>query len=355
MSVTERQTKTPSHAPAVSSSGSTQGGALTARGVPAARQGQLGYNCGHRMTGIQPNAWSRTAPEAAVANPEAGRYDVAVSIVSMGDTAALAKCLTALRSAASGLATACTVIDNSREPGAVEATASAYGASVVRVEGRRGFGTNQNAVLRQLVATGAPPYVLVLNDDVLLDARALVTLVGHMEANPLAGAAAPQLLQVDGSLAPTKLDFPSLASEVMRWFAQRQMSDLCRPGWLVGACMMLRVSALAVAGVFDERFFLFYEDVDMCLRITRAGFRCDLVSEATAVHIGHQSVGPITVGSLSSREYRRSRWRYFIKHGQPLAAVLLTAASWFVVPLRRLSSAARAERAAQHRAKRLDA
>lgn len=280
----------------------------------------------------------------------AGCSDLAVSIVSMGDTKALATCLACLREAASDVSIACTVIDNSRSAGLVDAIATANGAQVVRVEGRRGFGTNHNVVLRDAIERGVARYVLVLNDDVLLEKDGLDTLVSYMDANPLTGVAAPQLLYVDGSTAPTKLRFPSLVNEVTRWVGQRQIRDTTEPGWLVGACMTFRVSALATVGVFDERFFLFYEDVDICLRLSRAGWRCDVVASASAVHVGHQSVGPITVGSLSSSEYRRSRWRYFIKHGQPGAAVLLTAASWLAAPLRPLSSAARSDRAASRRA-----
>lgn len=285
----------------------------------------------------------------AEGDPSGAAYDVVVSIISMGDAAQLSDCLEALAGAAAGLAWVCRVVDNSPSAGLVAAAATKHGAETIRVEGRRGFSTNHNTVLRPLTSTGEARYALVLNDDVLLDSGALATMVAHLDANEQAGVAAPQLLHVDRSAAPTKMAFPTLVSEIARWFSQRQLADITAPGWVVGACMLFRVAALRAVDSFDDGFFLFYEDVDVCRRITNVGYRCDLVPPATAVHVGHQSVGTITVGSLGSREYRRGRWRYFVKHRQPLAAVVLTAASWAVVPLRRFSSPSRAERRAAQR------
>jgi len=282
----------------------------------------------------------------AAGNAPAAAYDVIVSIISMGDAAQLSDCLEALAGAAAGVTWVCRVVDNGPSAGPVAEAATKHGAVTIRVEGRRGFSTNHNTVLRPLTSTGEARYALVLNDDVLLDSGALATMVAHLDSNEQAGVAAPQLLHMDRSTAPTKMVFPTLASEISRWFSQRQLADITAPGWIVGACMLFRVAALRAVDSFDDGFFLFYEDVDICLRIVNAGYRCDLVPGATAVHVGHQSVGAITVGSLGSREYRRGRWRYFVKHRQPLAAVVLTAASWVVVPLRRFSSPSRAERRA---------
>lgn len=269
----------------------------------------------------------------------------------MGDVVALERCLKAIGPAAPGLSWACWVVDNSPSEGCVRDTATKLQARPLRVEGRRGFSTNHNVVLREIVRDMVARYVLVLNDDVLLYPSALTQLVDHLDAHLRTGVAAPRLLDAAGSPVPTKVSFPSLLGEVRSWFGQRELSDLSMPGWLSGACMLFTTKAVEAVNGFDERFFLFYEDVDICLRLTRAGYTCDLVPEATALHIGHQSVGTATLGSVAVREYRRSRWSYFVKENQLLTAVLLTAASWLIAPLRHVSPIARSERRASRSAR----
>jgi GT2 family glycosyltransferase len=167
-------------------------------------------------------------------------------------------------------------------------------------------------------------YVLLLNADTLVKADALACLVNFMDAHLLVGAAGPQLLNPDGSLQPSGRNFPSTVSLVKdMWITGRQghnqyqmvgrdYSQTLAVDEVSGAAIMVRREVLNKVGLLDSNIFLFYEDVDWCYRIHKAGWQIYYVAQAQIVHYGGQSTAQI--GLRMQLEDTWSTYYYFRKH-----------------------------------------
>lgn len=236
-------------------------------------------------------------------------------------------CLRTLPAALAGLAWRVTVIDNVSGDGSLEMLATDFpDVGVVANVVRLGFGANHNQVVRRLVADGSARYVLVLNDDTELEPEAVTRMVATLDRRPDLGAVVPTVLGGDARPAATRLAYPTARS----WLRTDRfdIAELPDPeqGWLQGACLLLRVDALRQVKGFDERFFLFYEDVDLSRRLAEAGWGLGTCGEATVVHHGHATVLRPALARDTYRQGLRSRYLYFAKHEGPRPAALLSAA-----------------------------
>lgn len=287
----------------------------------------------------------------------APRTDGLVSIVLVTYQSAddLPDCLATLPQAAGALDTEVIVVDNASRDGSAD-LAEAAGATVVRNAGNPGLSTaiNQGAEL----ATGE--WLFVLNPDTELREKSIQQLVERLASDPAIGAVGPNLVQPDGTRYPTGRRFPSLVTGVLHavlvgvWPAnpatrRYHMDELDRTtaqdvDWVSGAGMMIRRDAFDAIGGFDAKYFMYFEELDFCLRLHRGGWRVVFDPEPTIMH----KVG----GSTKSAPYRkvinhhRSAVRFFTRrHSRsplvvltPLIAVLLAArcaAVLAVVALRR--------------------
>lgn len=252
--------------------------------------------------------------------------DVEISIVTLGDAARLASCLATLPQACASLAWRVTVVDNSPSGRAVAAVIdTAPFATVIRSEGRRGFGANQNLALGELVRDGRARYVLILNDDTELDPEAVTALVRHGDSHARAGVVSAGIRDSLGRAEHSFCPWPSLWEQVGRAAFPRLRPNMTRrSGWLNGACMLVRVSALRQVGLFDPSFFLFFEDSDLCLRIARAGWDLELCEEASLIHHGHQTITEPALGAEAEKQMLRSRFLFFRKHHGRVAARAVT-------------------------------
>ncbi len=129
---------------------------------------------------------------------------------------------------------------------------------------------------------------------------ALGGLVAFMDGNPDAGAAGPMLLNEDGSLQPSCGTAPSLRSEIVRKlllhrvfpdFKMRRLDHnaVRTVDWVTGACLLVRRAVVESVGALDPGIFMFYEDVEWCLRIRGAGWRIFFHPEYRVVHLGGRS------------------------------------------------------------------
>ncbi len=169
-------------------------------------------------------------------------------------------------------------------------------------------------------------YVCLLNSDTEVCPGALETLVAFMDAHPRAGACGPRLLNADGSLQPSA--HPMLTPERELWrllFLEgvRPRATYPMNKWGVaaarlaeaikGACLLLRRAALDQVGLLDESYFMYTEEVDLCYRLTQAGWQLWWVPQAEVVHHGEAS-------SRQAREEMylqlyRSKTQFFRKFG----------------------------------------
>lgn len=241
------------------------------------------------------------------------------------------------------------IIDNASGDGSFEMIAREVAArgwgegGLVRVIAspvNGGFGAGNNIGLRMMLSDGRrPDYFYLLNSDAFPDAGSTPALVAHLEAHPDAGFACSQVRGEDNYAHTTAFRFHSIAGEFVDAarlkVVERMLPDTAVPmprlvqtmqvDWCAGASMLIRRTMLDRVGLFDEDFFLYFEETDLCLRAHRAGWSCWYVVESQVVHIGSVSTGIKTKRRMPSYWYD-SRRHYFIKnHGRFHAAVALLA------------------------------
>jgi N-acetylglucosaminyl-diphospho-decaprenol L-rhamnosyltransferase len=244
-----------------------------------------------------------------LSNPQ---HDLDVVVVSYESRDFLMRCLDAW----SETAVDPLVVDNASTDGSAEA-ARAAGADVVGLAENIGFGAAANAGIER----GARPFVLVTNADAWPRAASDVdALVARAAGDEQIAAAGPKLVGIDDSPQPTLLpvasrwwlgrpavtSFPTGAAAMRRTIGPRR-----RPTYLVGAAILFRRAALEQVGSFDPSFFLFNEEVDLCLRLRAAG-RLAVVAESTFVHVGGVATRPRWQAAY--REQVRGHLRLLDKH-----------------------------------------
>lgn len=263
---------------------------------------------------------------------------VGVVTVTYASASTIADCLTALPTRALG---AVVVVDNSSPDDTVAVVESLALPGVTLVHRPNlGFGAGNNAGVAAL-----PPdveHVLFLNPDAVIAPADVETLAVYLGAHPDVAMVAPRLYKGGEAIhsagrAPTPLTEvkPLLPRALGRWLTDRRMDpayDVTGPvGAVEGACMMARRSALEAVGGFDERFFLFFEELDLARRFRERGWSVHLVAEASAEHLVAASRSTTSHGARP--ESVRSQAKFFTKWGD--AGVLrlwprVARASWWL-------------------------
>lgn len=238
--------------------------------------------------------------------------------------------LASIPDGAGGLSVETVVVDNGSADGTAAAVAARFpGARLVVNSGNAGFARAANQGWR--LARGET--VLFLNSDARLAPGAAARLHRFLVETPRAGLAGAQLAHADGSLQNAVDNVPTLATELLNKSLLRRLFPRRYPGkrsfpdrpapvpTLVGACFAARRACLEALGGFDERFFFFMEETDLCLRAWRAGWEVYLVPDARATHLQGRTAARDRVGARI--EYFRSRYTFFRKHRGRLATGLL--------------------------------
>lgn len=253
--------------------------------------------------------------------------------------------------AMAGIEGAITIVDNMSGDGSFERIAGEVAArgwdrlaTPVRVlqSGRNGgFGAGNNHGIRAgLPGGGRPDYVYLLNSDAFPAPDAIRRLRDHLEAHPETGFAGSFIHGTDGVPHRTAFRFPGVLSEfegqvrfgpVSRLLKRRIVAQpipqaTCRVDWLAGASLMMRQEVLDRIGLFDEAFFLYFEETELSLRAARAGWPTDYVVESRVAHVGSASTGMKTWSRIP-QFWLDSRLRYFtLAHGRAYAAAATLAA-----------------------------
>jgi GT2 family glycosyltransferase len=266
--------------------------------------------------------------------------DVQISLVSTNSRDLLRNCLVSLPAACDCLVWKAAVVDNASDDGTAEMVNAEFPAvALLRNTARQGFSANHNQIIRLGLERGAE-FVLVLNEDTVLEPMSVTSLVSFSRDDLSIGAAGPVIRGSDGEIQRSLFAFPTIASEVSAGFRpgrERRAGD--DSGWLNGSCVLVKLEAIREVGLLDDRFFIFFEDTDLGLRLARAGWRSSVCRQARILHLGHQVVSQPVYGDRMERQMIRSRYLYFRKHFRPSRAAL-------VMGLSKLAFAARAGKAA---------
>ncbi|WP_127106398.1 glycosyltransferase family 2 protein [Pararhodobacter zhoushanensis] len=241
-----------------------------------------------------------------------------------------------------GIEGAITVVDNDSQDGSYE-TLSAAGWPGVRVlqSGHNGgFGAGNNVGIRAGLPDGsAPDYVYILNSDAFPAPDAIRVLVDYLDAHPQVGFAGSHIHGPDGAPHTTAFRFPSIASEFEGAAKTGPISKLLKSAivaptlpttttevdWVAGASVLMRREMLYRIGLFDETFFLYFEETDLFLRGARAGWQAVYVVESRVMHIGSVSTGMKEWARVPGYWFA-SRRHYFEKNHGRLYALAATAA-----------------------------
>lgn len=211
-------------------------------------------------------------------------------------------------------------------------------AELLPLERNVGYSAGNNAALKCLLSRADPPeFVLLLNPDTVVRPGAVDALLSFMRSHPDVGIAGSRLEDPDGTPQRSAFRFPGVASEldgglrfgaVSRWLSRYVVAPPVRDephpaDWVAGASMMIRRTVFDQIGFFDEGYFLYFEEVDFCLRAHRAGWECWYVPTSRVVHLVGQSTGVTDTRRVPRRLPRywfESRRRYFRKnHGRVYA------------------------------------
>lgn len=235
----------------------------------------------------------------------ASRRTAAV-VVNYESGPSLARCVDDL--AACGLATVVVVDNGSTDGSLVAGIAAAPGIEVVDPGVNLGYGTATN----RGAAASTSEFVLVCNPDLEVPADAVETLADALDRDPGLALVGPLIRTPSGDRYPSARQFPSMidaAGHAMlgifapdnRFTRSYQRSELDATGadasgigtvdvdWVSGACFLVRREAFEEVGGFDESFFMYLEDVDLCWRLERAGWRVGYVPAAEVTHLQGRS------------------------------------------------------------------
>ncbi len=275
---------------------------------------------------------------------------ISVVVVTYESAADIAACLDSLPAAAGRHQLEVVVVDNASRDASADI---ARGLGVKVLENPTNLGLSRAIDLG--VAATAAPWLLLVNPDTRLTPGSVARLLATARADPTIGCVGPHLRNSDGSQYPTGRRFPSIlvgaahAALGTVWpdnpaTRHYHLTDLDRSrpvevDWVSGACMLLRREAYEAAGRFDAGYFMYFEEMDFCLRLARAGWRVVYDPVAEVTHI----LG----GSTRSAPYRkvlnhhRSALRFYRRRyaRDPRLALLPLVAAFLA--LRGLASLAR--------------
>ena len=252
---------------------------------------------------------------------------MAVITVTYSPGAHLSALSDSLRSAG-GPATLLLCADNGSTDGAPEKLAgSREDVEVFSTGGNIGYGAAVNAAVRLLAQRRQageiePDYFVVTNPDVRFEPGAISALIDCLDARPQAGAVGPRIEEEDGTVYPSARAVPSVVTGIGHalladvwpanpfshaYRADEDMDNERSAGWLSGSCLLVRWNAFERIGGFDERYFMYLEDVDFGDRLTRAGWKNVYCPAAVIRHDQGHVAGKhtrVTVPAHHSSAYR---------------------------------------------------
>src|SRR5262245_32601913 len=239
--------------------------------------------------------------------------DLSIIIVSFNARSHLDRCLQSLHFAPPARTYETIVVDNASTDGSAEAARRWSGVQVIDAGSNVGFAAANNIGIR----ASSGQNLLLLNCDTLVPPGAVDTLLALLEVDPSVGVVGPRL--VNGKGQP-ELSFGRMISPwnefrqkaLMPWRTTRLTSRQRLPDWVSGACMLVRRADAEAVGLLDERYFMYFEDVDFCAAIRARGQRILFTPSVQVTHLRGRSRA--TALRATKRAYRRSQLAFYEKH-----------------------------------------
>lgn len=252
-----------------------------------------------------------------------------IIIVNHNSTDYLLRCLNCLYES-SGEFSGNIFIEDNASVDRVDRLTDRYPAvHVTRNPYNKGFSRAVNDALQR----GHAPYVVILNPDTFVTGDYNI-VIDFMAAHPEVGVVGPKIVNANGKVQGSARLFPSpmtaffgRSSILSKLFPKNRMtrrnilthssngSEPVDVDWVSGACMFIRRQALSEVGLFDERFFMYWEDADLCQRMRQSGWRVVYFPKLSAIHLVGGSSSKKIIRSIY--EFHKSSYNLYVKHHAP--------------------------------------
>lgn len=278
--------------------------------------------------------------------------DLTISIVNYNTKDLLENCLNSVYQKTKKIKFEVIVVDNGSNDGSIEMIRRKF-PQVKLIENNEnvGFSKATNRGIEMSIGR----YILLLNSDIILLDNLNEVLI-YADNNPQIGAIGCKLLYSDGSIQPSASQFISLADEILRTFRVGQYGkrpglrnfiinhfskllgesvnrylltcegkyDICQVDWVSGACLLVRRRVINEIGLLDENFFAYYEDIDWCRRMGKAGWKIVYYPAVKIIHLTGESTQQSERNNIyHSLIHYRSKFYYHKKYKGKLAIIIL--------------------------------
>ncbi|MDP3837225.1 MAG: glycosyltransferase family 2 protein [bacterium] len=266
--------------------------------------------------------------------------DLSIIIVNYKSKDKLANCLRSLVSAdLSGIEYETVIVENASGDDLSDLLSLYPQVRLINSPANLGMGGGNNIGIRE--TSGA--YILVANPDIVFTPDSIKQIYEYIKVTPEAAIVGPKLLNPNGSLQYSCARFPNFFLPVLRrtrlgrylpsvidhyLMKSTNHNEIKAVDWIMGACFVLRRDELFIEGkLFDERFFMYFEDVDLCRRARAAGKSTIYYPEAIVTHDHQRDSARLPwyhalVSDKLAKEHLKSWWKYFMKWGLRSAPVL---------------------------------
>lgn len=267
--------------------------------------------------------------------------DISVIVVNFNTRHLLQEMMTALYAAAEGLALQVIIVDNASRDGSADFIRATWPElRLIANDTNVGFGRANNQALPFVHGR----HVLLLNTDAFVAPDSLQVALAAMANHPDCGILGVRLVGRDGAVQPSCRYFPTpwnivlIRTGLARFFPSTQLIDdadwddrrAAECDWVPGAFLLLRKAVIDAVGLFDSRYFLYYEEVDLCRAAKAAGWKVMYSPDTNVIHVGGESAKSVGALTSSGRQLSalqmESELLYFRKHygiGGPLANLAL--------------------------------
>jgi GT2 family glycosyltransferase len=251
---------------------------------------------------------------------------VAIIIVSYNTREDLSRCLDSLHAAPPAATHEIVVVDNGSTDGSADTVRRFPNVRLIESGGNAGFARANNIGIRATFSAN----LLLLNSDTIVPAGAIDRLLAELDANPEVAVVGPRIVDDKGR---AELSFGRMMGPFNEFRQKRlgrgPVDELTRrrgyPDWVSAACLLVRRADAEAVGLFDERYFMYTEDVDFCAAIRARGRKVLFSPDTEIVHLRGRSAA--TVPDQTNAAYRRSQIAFYEKH-HPFWAPLLRLYLW---------------------------
>lgn len=259
--------------------------------------------------------------------------DISILIVTYNQFEKAKTCLASIFASRMGnLSFEVIVVDNASTEGDPNTFKELF-PKIKLIKSEKNFGMGSGNNLAFTEATGE--YLLILNPDTELHTDAIATMLAYLKTNGNVGMVGPKLIYPDGEEQLSCYRFPNLLLPLLRrtflgrlnkkyldsyLMKNANLDEIQKVDWLMGSCLLLPAALFKKLGGFDERFFMYFEDTDLCKRIHAANLDVVYLPSATVIHHhGRASAKQHWIRSIFTNRMARvhltSYIKYFLKWG----------------------------------------